>query len=193
VTTANEIHIPAGRAIDIDLASSDVIHSFWVPELHGKVDLIPGMTNRIRVEADHPGTYRGQCAEFCGAQHAHMILLVIAETPEKFEQWLAEQRQPAATPATEQHVLGQQLFESRPCLLCNTIRGTLANGRVGPDLTHLGSRRMIAANMLENNTANLAAWVTHARSLKPGTVMPDVTQFDGEELQSIVGYLQHLR
>lgn len=193
VTTANEIHIPTGRAVDVDLASSDVIHSFWVPELHGKVDLIPSMTNRIRIEADRPGTYRGQCAEYCGAQHAHMMLLVIAEPPDKFQQWLTDQRKPAVAPETDQQKLGQQLFESRPCLLCHTIRGTLANGTVGPDLTHIGSRKRIAANMLENNTANMAAWVTHARALKPGVVMPNVTQFDGDELRAIVAYLQNLQ
>jgi cytochrome c oxidase subunit 2 len=192
VLTANEIHIPAGRPVDIDLASDDVIHSFWVPALHGKVDLIPGMTNRIRIQAN-PGSYRGQCAEYCGAQHGNMILLVVADAPDRFESWLNAQRQPAVEPVDGQQRRGQDLFMSRPCALCHTIRGTLAQARVGPDLTHIGSRRRIAANMLENNAANLAAWITHAQSLKPAVAMPNITQFTGEELRAVVAYLQSLK
>ncbi|HVW85936.1 MAG TPA: cytochrome c oxidase subunit II [Bryobacteraceae bacterium] len=191
--TANEIHIPAGRAVDIDLASNDVIHSFWVPSLHGKVDLIPGQFNRIRIQADQPGVYRGQCAEYCGEQHAHMILLVVAQSPDEYERWLGHQRELAIDPADDQQRRGQTLFTTRACGLCHTISGTLAQGRVGPNLSHLASRQAIAANMLPNNTANLSAWVVHARSLKPGVVMPNMTQFDGNELRALVAYLQHLR
>jgi cytochrome c oxidase subunit II len=193
VMTADEIHIPVGRPVDIDLASSDVIHSFFVPTLHGKVDLIPGLTNRIRIEADQPGTYRGRCAEFCGAQHAHMEFLVIADLPASYEAWLARQALDSAQPVTDQERHGQQLFLTKACSLCHTIRGTLAQGRVGPDLTHIGSRLGLAANTLPNSTGNLEAWVTHAQALKPEAVMPDVTEFNGGELRDLVAYLQQLR
>jgi cytochrome c oxidase subunit 2 len=193
VMTADEIHVPVGRPVDIDLTSDDVIHSFFVPTLHGKVDLIPGQMNRIRIEADQPGIYRGRCAEYCGAQHAHMEFVVVADAPADYEAWLARQGENASAPVTDQEKRGQALFLSRACSLCHTIRGTLANGRVGPDLTHIGSRLGLASNMLVNNTANLEAWVTHAQSLKPEAQMPDVTQFNGDELRDLVAYLQQLR
>jgi cytochrome c oxidase subunit 2 len=193
VTTANEIHIPVGRPVDIDLTSYDVIHSFWVPELHGKVDLIPTVMNRIRIEADRPGIYRGQCAEYCGEQHAHMILTVIAQPPADYAAWLAHEREDAVSPITEQEERGQMLFLTRPCVTCHAIRGTPAGSHVGPDLTHMGRRLRIAANMLENNPANLAAWATHAQSLKPGAHMPNVTSFNGDELQALVAYLASLK
>ncbi len=192
-TTANEIHIPVGRPVDIELLSADVIHSFWVPRLHGKEDLIPGQPNLIRIQADQPGVYRGQCAEFCGAQHAHMMLIVVAQPEQEYEAWLAGQRDSSAQPVNEQQSLGQQLFLGKPCALCHTIRGTGAGGTVGPDLTHLGSRLGIAANMLVNNEANLEAWATHAQALKPAVLMPDITQFKGDELQALVAYLQSLQ
>jgi cytochrome c oxidase subunit II len=191
--TANEIHIPAGQPVDIDLASYDVIHSFWVPELHGKVDLVPGVRNRIRIQADRPGTYRGQCAEYCGEEHARMILLVVAQTSEDYGRWVTNQLQDAAVPANAQQSEGQELFQQRACSLCHTIRGTLAQGRVGPDLTHLASRQKIAANLLDNDTANLAAWAVHAQALKPGVLMPNLSEFDGEQLRALVAYLQNLR
>jgi cytochrome c oxidase subunit 2 len=193
VLTANEIHIPVGRAVDIDLASVDVIHSFWIPTLHGKVDLIPGQLNRIRIQADHPGVFRGQCAEYCGAQHAHMVLLVVAHTPEDFQKWLAAQRAPAIEPATPEQSHGRDLFLSRACVVCHTIRGTGADGTVGPDLTHIALRRGIAANTLTNDEANLAAWVTHAQSIKPASAMPNLSQFNGQELRDLVAYLRNLR
>ena len=192
VTTANEIHIPAGRSVDIELISRDVIHSFWVPQLHGKVDLVPGLVNRIRIQADRPGLYQGECAEFCGPQHAHMLLLVAAEPAPDYDAWLASQRASSTEPATAQARLGAQVFMTRQCVLCHTIRGTGARGLVGPDLTHIGSRRGIAANALWNNTSNLAAWVTHAQSLKPGAQMPNITAMSGEELLALVAYLQQL-
>ena len=191
--SANEIHIPTGTAIDIDLDSEDVIHSFWVPALHGKVDMIPGNPNRIRVEASHPGIYRGQCAEYCGDEHAAMILLVVAQDPADFQKWLENARQPGVTPSTPDQIAGQQVFLSTACALCHTIDGTLAHGTVGPNLTHLASRRMIASNWLENNTANLEAWVTHARSLKPSVLMPDMTVFTGDQARQLVAYLQSLK
>lgn len=191
--TANEIHIPVGRPVDIELASDDVIHSFWVPKLHGKEDLIPGQPNLIRIQADQPGAYQGQCAEYCGAQHAHMMLLVVAQPEADYEAWANSQRNPAIEPVNDQQKLGQQLFIDKPCGLCHTVRGTDAGGMVGPDLTHLASRRGIAANMLPNNEANLAGWITHAQSLKPSAAMPNVTQFKGGELQAIVAYLESLK
>jgi cytochrome c oxidase subunit 2 len=193
LVTANEIHIPTGRPVEFELESADVIHSFWIPKLHGKVDLVPGLHNRIRLQADRPGAYHGECAEFCGAQHAHMRLLVVAEPPERFAEWLELQRAPGAMPSSPEAVHGQELFVTRACGLCHTIRGTDALGGVGPDLTHLASRRGIAANSLPNDTAHLAAWVTHAQAFKPGAQMPNVTQFTGEELRALVAYLQQLR
>jgi cytochrome c oxidase subunit 2 len=190
--TANEIHIPAGQPVDIDLASYDVIHSFWVPELHGKVDLVPGVNNRIRIQAERPATYPGQCAEYCGEEHARMMLLVVAQTQEDYKRWVSNQLQDAAAPANAQQAEGQDLFQTRACSLCHTIRGTLAQGQVGPDLTHLASRQKIAANLLDNDTADLSAWVVHAQSLKPGVLMPNLSEFDGQQLHALVAYLQNL-
>jgi cytochrome c oxidase subunit 2 len=193
VTTANEIHIPANKPVTLELKSQDVIHSFWVPSLHGKVDLIPGHPNFVRIEAAHIGTFKGQCAEYCGAQHANMHLLVVAQAPAEYQAWLEQQRKPAALPTGEEAIRGEQVFLSGPCILCHTVRGTLAGGRVAPDLTHIGSRRMIAANSFPNNNAYLEAWVTHAQSLKPGAQMPDLTEFNGEQLRDLVAYLRQLQ
>jgi cytochrome c oxidase subunit 2 len=193
VTTANEIHIPAGQPVDIELQTRDVIHSFWVPRLHGKVDLVPGLTNRIRLQADNPGLFRGECAEYCGPQHAHMILLVQSDSPSDFDGWLAHQRQPAAAPAGAAAQRGQQVFMNNACSLCHTVRGTTARGLVGPDLTHIGSRKGLAANAYPNTTAYLAAWVTHAQSLKPNAQMPNITAFTGEDLRALVTYLEGLQ
>ncbi len=191
--TANEVHIPVGKPVDIDLTSDDVIHSFWVPALHGKVDLIPGNMNRIRIEASHPGIFRGQCAEYCGEEHARMALLVVAQTPQDFEKWLERSRQPGVAPANPEQIAGEQVFMSGACSLCHTVDGTLAHGSVGPNLTHIGSRHKIAANWMDNDTANLSAWVTHARSLKPGVVMPNLSEFNGDQLRELVAYLQSLK
>ncbi len=191
--TANEIHIPTGRSVNIDLVSDDVIHSFWVPSLHGKVDLVPGRVNRVRIDADNPGVYSGQCGEYCGMQHAHMKIVVVAQAPQEYQQWLARQRDDAAAPATPQEIAGEQVFLSRPCGFCHTIRGTMAGGRVGPDLTHFGSRLGLASNTLPNTNGNLEAWVMHAQSIKPGAKMPSLTQFNGEQLQDVAAYLRALR
>lgn len=190
--TANEIHIPAGQPVDIELASADVIHSFWVPKLNGKVDLIPGQPNIVRMKADQPGSYRGQCAEYCGAQHAHMNLHVIAQRPEEYAAWVQTQLTDAPEPVNDQQKAGRDLFMSEACVLCHTIHGTDAHGILGPDLTHVGSRQGIAADMLANNEANLRAWVTHAQSLKPGSLMPNLTQFTGEQLGQLTAYLKSL-
>jgi cytochrome c oxidase subunit 2 len=191
--TANEIHIPAGRPVTIELKSADVIHSFWVPALHGKVDLIPGHPNFVRVEAAQPGVYHGTCAEYCGAQHAHMRLLVIAQPADEYKAWLEGQRKPAQEPTSPEAQMGEQVFLTGPCSLCHSIRGTIAGGRVAPDLTHIASREYIAANSYRNNNANLEAWVTHAQSMKPEAQMPNLPDFDGQHLRALVAYLRQLQ
>lgn len=191
--TANEIHIPVGQPIDIELRSADVIHSFWVPALHGKMQLVPGRTNFIRIQADHAGTFQGECAVFCGAQHAHMRILVVGQSPEEYRAWRAEQLKPAAEPEDAEASHGRDVFEHAACVLCHTINGTLAQGKVAPDLTHLAGRERIAGDSYANDTANLEAWVTHAQSLKPGALMPDLTEFNGRDLQALVAYLQELK
>jgi cytochrome c oxidase subunit 2 len=191
--TANEIHIPTGRPIDIQLETADVIHSFWIPALHGKVELIPGQPNFIRIQASKAGNYEGECGEYCGEQHAHMRLLVVAQAPDEYEAWRAQQLKPAADPQTMEAMHGRDLFNEAACALCHTVRGTVAQGKVAPDLTHLAGRQFIAANTYANNTANLEAWVTHAQSLKPGAEMPNLTEFNGSDLRALVAYLQQLK
>lgn len=193
VSTANEIHIPANRPVTLELESRDVIHSFWVPALHGKVDLIPGHPNFVRIEASHPGSYSGQCAEYCGAQHAHMRLLVIAQPPAQYQAWLNAQRQPGRLPTTPAAEAGEEIFLAGPCSMCHTVRGTLAGGRVAPDLTHIGSREFIAGNSFPNNDAYLEAWITHAQSLKPEALMPDFTTFTGVQMRDLTAYLRQLQ
>ena len=193
VETANEIHIPVGKPVDIVLETRDVIHSFWVPAMHGKVDLIPGQPNYIRIEASHAGSFQGQCGEYCGEEHARMRLLVVAQAPEEYQLWLANQRKPAAFPQDTEAMHGQEIFENAACALCHTVRGTVAMGKVAPDLTHFASREGIAANSYRNNEANLEAWVTHAQSLKPGAQMPDLTAFNGTDLRALVAYLRGLK
>jgi cytochrome c oxidase subunit 2 len=193
VVTANEVHVPVGQPIDIELRSADVIHSFWVPRLHGKVDLVPGLVTRIRIQANAPGVYPGQCGEFCGAQHAHMAMLVVAEPEAEYAAWLDHLRSNAAVPATRMTTAGQHAFMAHQCALCHEIRGTDARGTVGPDLTHFGARRGLAANSQPNATATLSAWVTHAQALKPFAQMPNLTVLTGEEQQSVVAYLESLQ
>jgi cytochrome c oxidase subunit 2 len=192
VRTATELHIPVGQPIDIELVTDDVIHSFWVPSLHGKVDLIPATPTRIEIQADEAGRYEGECAEFCGGQHANMLFWVIAEPAATFDSWLARQRQDAAAPATDTARHGQQLFDDHACVLCHTIRGTVARGAIGPDLTHVGSRRALAG-AIPNNVSWLRAWVSHAQSIKPGVLMPSMIDFTGVELQDLTEYLQSLQ
>jgi cytochrome c oxidase subunit 2 len=192
-TTANELHLPAHRPVNIEVITRDVMHSFWIPALHGKVDLIPGHPNYIRLEASQAGNFSGQCAEFCGAQHSHMRLLAIAQEPEEYDAWLQGQRQPGAEPEEQDAIAGKQIFLAGPCSVCHTVQGTTAGGRVAPDLTHIGSRQYLAANSFPNNDAYLEAWITHAQSLKPGAQMPDLTQFSGEQLHDLVAYLRQLQ
>lgn len=190
-TTANEIHIPAGQPVQLVLTSPNVIHSFWVPELQGKMDLIPGQVNTLWLEADAPGVYRGECAEFCGVQHAKMNFLVIAETAEDFDAWVARQRAPAATPDDSLARAGQEVFLRVGCMECHTVRGTTATGNLGPDLTHMASRRTLASASLDNNLGNLGGWVTDPQHVKPGSLMPPV-DLTGPELQALLAYLATL-
>lgn len=191
VTTANEIHIPAGKPIRIELISTDVIHSFWIPALSGKTDAIPGQTNMQWLEASHPGVYRGQCTEYCGMQHAHMGMFVIAQTPAHFQAWLEKQLQPAPPPASAQAARGEQLFVYR-CGTCHTARGTDAGGMVAPDLTHLMSRRTIAAGTLPTTIATLSGWIANSQAIKPGNHMP-VLYLSGPELNDLRSYLKTLK
>lgn len=191
VVTANEIHIPVGQPVTIQVTTSDVIHSFWVPQLHGKIDLIPGRANTIQLQADEPGEYRGICAEFCGLAHAHMQFLVVASPADEFPAWLERQRQDAPLPEDDIVFRGEQLFLSSACVYCHTVRGTNDSSELGPDLTHLASRRTLAGGILENNRGNLAAWLLDPQTIKPGNAMPG-TDFSGEDLQAILTYLESL-
>lgn len=193
VITANELHLPVGRPVNIEVKTADVMHSFWIPALNGKVDLIPGQPNFIRIIPSQQGIYEGQCAEFCGDEHARMRLLAVVQKPADYSAWLADQLKPGAQPATPEAKAGEQVFLSGPCSMCHTVRGTTAGGSVAPDLTHIGSRRMIAANVYPNNDAYLEAWVTHAQSLKPDSLMPDLPDFTGDQLSDLVAYLRQLQ
>lgn len=192
VTTANEIHIPVGRPIMFRLNSGDVIHSFWVPNLHGKTDMIPGRTLETWLQADRAGVYRGQCAEFCGHQHAHMAFVVVAEPVEQFQAWYQAQLQNAPAPATEAQITGQKVFLSKPCVMCHRIQGTDAGGRVGPDLTHVASRQTIAAGTLQNTRDHLTKWITNSQDVKPGNRMPPIP-VDSNELNALLDYVQSLK
>ena len=191
VVTANEIHIPVGLSVDVQLITADVIHSFWVPKLHGKLDLMPGQTNTLRLNADEAGEYRGQCAEFCGEQHANMAFLVIAQSPDEFDRWISQQQQVPAEPSDPMVKEGQQAFLGSACVVCHTVRGTNASGDLGPDLTHLASRRTLAAGTLENNRGNLAGWILDPQSIKPGNLMP-ATNLAPDQLHAILDYLESL-
>ncbi|WP_415913828.1 cytochrome c oxidase subunit II [Paraburkholderia sp. J76] len=171
--TANEIHIPTGEPVRIDLQSADVVHAFWVPALAGKTQAIPGQVNHQWFEADRPGIWRGQCTQFCGPQHAHMAMEVVAQTPADFARWLDAQRQPAAAAPGGAALRGEQLFDAR-CSGCHAVRGTPSSGAQAPDLTHLVSRRLIAAGTLANTPVNRLDWVEHAQQRKPESLMPDI-------------------
>jgi len=192
LTTANEIHLPAGRAVEIELQAQDVIHSFWIPNLAGKMDLIPGRTNRLVITPRRAGHFRGQCAEFCGLQHAHMAFDVTVHTPAGFDAWYARQLVTALPPATAQQARGQQLFLQKACAMCHQVQGTTAASRAGPDLTHVASRRTLAAGTLPYSRGSLAAWISDPQAVKPGANMP-VVPLSGEELQAIVDYLDGLK
>lgn len=190
--TANEIHVPAGRPVRLLLKSRDVIHSFWVPNLNGKQDLVPGRTNDLVVQVDDPGTYRGQCAEFCGVQHAKMAMLVVAHPPREFDAWWESQLRPHAPPSDPEAARGEEVFMTNGCGTCHSIRGTLAKGTVAPDLSHFGSRRTVAAGTLPNTKGHLGGWIADPQAIKPGNRMPPVP-LKGEELRALVSYLHSLK
>ncbi len=189
---ANEIHIPVGRPVMIRGTSNDVIHSFWVPSLNGKRDLIPSRITTEWIEADRPGEYRGQCAEFCGLQHAHMALWVIAEPEDKFKAWMQQELQPAVSPADPEKQRGQKVFLNNACVFCHSIQGTPAAGRNAPDLTHFGSRKTIAAGTLPNNKGNLGGWITDPQSIKPGNHMATIA-LKPDDLNPLLDYLESLK
>lgn len=208
VTTANELHIPVGVPVLLEMTSADVNHSFWVPHLAGKMDAIGGRINRMTFQADEAGVYSGQCAEFCGIQHAMMRVLTVAESRSEFDAWVRQQRSipafAAATPAagtaagsapaaTESLVQrGAQVFANGACVTCHAVRGTPAQARVGPDLTHFGARRSIAANTLPNTPENLARWLRNPQAVKPGNLMPNLNLSD-QDIQALVAYLGSLK
>lgn len=189
--TANEIHVPVGQPVRFEVASADVIHSFWVPQLGGKMDVIPGQTNVTWLQADKPGVYRGQCAEFCGTEHARMALVLIADTPEDFRAWQDDQLRDTPIAASAEARAGQRVFQAH-CAVCHTIRGSDAAGLVGPDLSHLMTRRTLAAGLLANTPGNLAGWIADSQSLKPGASMPDHL-VSGADLTAVVDYLKTLQ
>jgi cytochrome c oxidase subunit 2 len=191
--TANEIHIPVGAPVRLVLTTKDVIHSFWVPQLQGKIDLIPGDTNELRLVARRAGTYRGICSEFCGMEHAKMGIIVVAEDSATFRRWARQQLAEATSPADSFAAEGRQLVESGPCSLCHTIRGTGARGQVAPDLTHVGSRTTIAAGTLPNTLGNLEAWIANAQMIKPDVLMPPITTFSGRQLRAVATYVASLK
>ncbi|MCK1360949.1 cytochrome c oxidase subunit II [Bradyrhizobium sp. 199] len=190
--TANEIRIPTGRPVKVELETADVIHSFWVPSLTGKMDLITGQKNELQFTAKNAGVYRGQCAEFCGLQHAHMAFAVIALPPDEFARWRDHENQGASSPTDKLGKQGEALFRARGCALCHNISGTLAGGQFGPDLTHIGSRTTIAAGTLPNTPATLGAWIADPQHIKPGSLMPKMPLQSGE-LITIIHYLEQLK
>jgi cytochrome c oxidase subunit 2 len=192
IYTANEIHVPANTVVDIHGTSRDVIHSFWAPNIHGKKDLLPGYENDLTFKVDSPGVWRGQCAEYCGMQHAQMAFDIIAQSPDEFEAWYRQQLKPAADPTSPETEHGRTVFLSQACSLCHTIRGTIAGGTTAPDLTHLASRSTIAAGALKNNVANLTAWVLDAQKIKPGCRMPP-NLMNSTDLNDLIAYLETLQ
>jgi cytochrome c oxidase subunit II len=189
--TANEIHIPTGEPVRLVLTSPDVIHSFWVPQLQAKMDHIPGQENTMWIEADEPGRYRGQCAEFCGLQHAHMAFFVVAQSPEDFNQWLENEASPADPPTTSSAQSGEAVFLNDTCIGCHAVRGTEATAQIGPDLTHLAGRETIGAAKLTNTRENLAEFIVDPQSAKPGIAMPP-TDLEPDDLEDLLDYLEQL-
>ena len=193
IVLANEIRLPAGQSVYLGLTSDDVIHSFWVPALAGKVDMLPGRLHGMTVRADQPGIYRGQCAEYCGEQHARMALHVVVQTPAEFTAWLAHQSRPAATPAGALALRGRDAFVARRCVACHTVRGVADEANLGPDLTHVGSRLYLAAGTLRNSRGAMAGWIADPHASKPGVRMPAAGDLDGPTLAAITAYLEQLQ
>jgi len=191
-STANELHVPVGRPVVLTLEADDVIHSFWVPNLHGKKDLIPGRTATFAFRADVPGTYRGQCAEYCGYQHANMALLVIAEPSDRYEQWVTRSRSSAPQPADDTTKRGQQVFMQSTCAMCHAITGTNANAKRAPDLTRVASRETLAAGAIRNDPTALTAWIADPQAIKPGTHMP-ANALPSSDMEALIAYLETLK
>jgi cytochrome c oxidase subunit II len=198
VITANEIHMPVATPVEIQLESGDVIHSFWVPQLHGKMDLIPTRINNITLQADQKGVYRGECAEFCGLQHAHMGFMVVAESTDDFNKWIMGQQHSASPPTDPVAQQGAQVFTSAGCVFCHTIRGSndkpidRSGVDLGPDLTHLSSRLTIAGATLTQSKGNLAGWIVDPQHNKPGALMPN-QYINSQDLQALLAYLGTLK
>jgi len=191
VVTANELHVPAGRRVLFSLEGPDVIHSFWVPKFGGKRDVVPGRSNALVLTPDAPGEFWGQCAEFCGASHANMGLRVVVQTPEDFDRWVTAQRAPAAEPSGEPALAGKTIFAGSACVGCHTVRGVSA-GTLGPDLTHFGARKTLAAGVFPNTPEHLVAWLRDAPRLKPGAKMPPFALTD-EQARALAAYLGGLK
>jgi cytochrome c oxidase subunit 2 len=191
---ANELHIPVGEPVVLELTSADVIHSFWVPRLSGKLDMIPGRWNILKIQADEPGVFGGQCAEYCGGPHALMGMVVVAHPPAEFERLMqARLRRAAQAQASAQTARGAQLFQSAGCAACHRVAGTRANGLAGPDLTFVGTRRTLGAGILPNNTGTMMGWIGNSQAIKPGNRMPPYTVLSGEELAALAAYLEAQR
>jgi cytochrome c oxidase subunit II len=193
IRSANEIRIPVGRSVVFELTSADVIHSFWVPSLAGKIDMIPGRTTYLRMKADHAGVFRGQCAEYCGGPHALMAFEVVAMPPDQFETWLRQRAAPAAAPTTEVAQRGRDRFLAAGCGACHTVRGTPAAGTIGPDLTHLGSRRSVGIDTAAMSEDNVARFIRDGQHVKPGNLMPPFRVFAPADLSAVSAYLTGLR
>jgi cytochrome c oxidase subunit 2 len=193
ITTANELHLPVGQPIELSLTGKDVIHSFWVPEIGWKFDAIPGKTNTMRFTIDEAGTFHGACTEFCGVQHAWMRISVVAEDAETFAAWSESRAAPASEPSSQLARDGKATFLSLSCATCHTIKGVNDSNEVGPDLTHLGSRSTLGAGVIENNDANLRAWILDPNAIKPGVLMPDFTTLTDDEIDALVAYLRGLK
>jgi cytochrome c oxidase subunit II len=192
IVTANEIYIPVGEPVRIELRSADVIHSLWVPNLQGKMDLLPDKTNVTWLQADRPGRYRGICAEYCGVQHAKMGLVVVALPRDEYDQWVARHHQPPIADQPELVSRGREVFFASTCHNCHAIEGTSAVGVRGPDLTHLGSRQTIGAGVLPNNRGNLIGWIANPQAIKPGNLMPR-THIAPDDLHALAAYLESLK
>lgn len=192
--TANALHLPRGREVELHLSSADVIHSVWIPNLHGKLDMIPGRVNRQRLRADRTGELRGQCTEFCGAQHTLMAFEVVVQEPEDFDAWIARQRSPVPEPQTAEQRRGMQVFGEAGCGACHAVRGTPWAARIAPDLSRIGSRATLAGGAMPNTRGNLAGWIASPQDIKPGNAMPAYARsLEGSDLLALASWLDSLR
>lgn len=192
IELANELHLPVGEPVDLLLDSPDVIHSFWIPSIGGKMDMIPGRVNRLALHPTRVGVFRGACAEYCGASHALMKFYAVVEEPEEFARWLAHQASPARPPETPRAREGERVFLASGCGACHAVRGTPADGRMGPDLTHVGSRLSLGAGILPNEPAEFAAWIAQTDEIKPDVHMPAFGMLASEEIEALAAYLEGL-